>query len=343
MSDAGAPPPPFGLFQTEIYGAGLGGVVPELPFAYEEWERRAREVLTPEAYTYIAGGAGRGDTMRVNREAFERMRIVPRMAREVEARDWRTSVLGTAMPAPLMLAPVGGQSMCHPEGDLATARAAAALGVPMILSSVSSRSIEEVAEAMGDAPRWFQLYWPRDPEVAASFVSRAEAAGYGAIVVTLDTPAKAWAPGDLAGAYVPMLRGDGLANYLSDPVVRAALPVAPEEDRNHAIGWFAMNFMNPAVTWDLLGTLREHTALDLRGIRSLRVIPQAGGIDVARAIGLGASAALVGRPFVWALAVAGEDGVRHLLRSLLAEFDMTLALSGVTTLDELSDDTFATT
>ncbi len=384
-------PPPFGLFQTEVYLAGLGGTLPELPFAYEEWERRARELLSPEAYAYIAGGAGREATVRANREAFERRRIVPRMGRDIEHRDLRTELFGARLPAPVLLAPVGGQSMCHPEGDVATARAAASLGVPLILSTVASRSMEEVAEAMGDATRWFQLYWPRDPELAASLVSRAERAGYGAIVVTLDTSSKAWAPRDLAGAYVPMLRGDGLANYVSDPVFRAALAVAPEDEMGPAIGHFALNFMNPAVTWDLLPTLREHTSLpilvkgvlhpdDARravaagldgivvsnhggrqvdgAVASLDALPGVvdavgdevpvlldsgvrAGVDVVRAVALGARAALIGRPFVWALAVAGEDGVRHVLRCLLAELDLTLALSGITGVDELGPDLFA--
>src|SRR5207245_4143917 len=140
----------------------------------------------PGAFGYVAGGAGSEDTVHANREAFRRWRIVPRMLRDVGRRHLATTVLGTEMPAPLMLAPVGVQSIVHPDAEVAVARAAASLGVGMVLSTASSRSMEEVAEAGGaDAPRWFQLYWPADRDLAASFLSRAEAAGYRAIVVTL--------------------------------------------------------------------------------------------------------------------------------------------------------------
>src|SRR5512146_1766648 len=154
--------------QLEIFQRGSA-----VPVAPEELERRARETLSREAFGFLSGGAGAEDTMRANLEGFRRWRIVPRMLRDVASRDWRTTLLGTPLPAPVMLAPLGVQGILHPDGELATARAAAALGVPVILSSASSVPLEDVAAAMGDAPRWFQLYWSSDPDVAASFLSRA--------------------------------------------------------------------------------------------------------------------------------------------------------------------------
>ena len=215
---------PLAGYQNRIYLEGLSGRLPGLPLTYEALEQRAERQLTRGAFGYVAGGAGAEDTMRANREAFRRWRIVPRMLRDVSRRDLGTTLLDTAMPAPLMLAPIGVQSIVHPDAEVAVARAAAATGVPMVLSTASSRSLEEVAEAQGDAPRWFQLYWPRDPDLAASLLSRAERAGYGAIVVTLDTWLLAWRPRDLELAYLPFLHGEGIANYLSDPVFRAAPP-----------------------------------------------------------------------------------------------------------------------
>ena len=174
-------------FEFEIYGRGLAGELPRLPVSTEGLQERAREVLSAEAYGYVAGGAGAERTMHANIEAFERRKIVPRMLRDVSARELSTTVLGTPMAAPVMLAPVGVQSIIHAEAELASARAAGALGVPFIFSTAASRSIEQVAEAMGQAHRWYQLYWPNDRELAVSFLARAEQASYEAVVVTLDT------------------------------------------------------------------------------------------------------------------------------------------------------------
>lgn len=173
--------------QIEIYQAGLRGQKPEQPLAFEELEEKARTKLKPEAYLYVAGGAGGEDTVRANRDAFRRWRIVPRFLRDVSQRDLGVTVLGHRLPAPVLIAPIGVQSMLHPEAELAVAWAARSLGVPLVLSTVSSTPLEAVAEAMGEVPHWFQLYWPKDPDLAASLVTRAERAGYGALVVTLDT------------------------------------------------------------------------------------------------------------------------------------------------------------
>jgi isopentenyl diphosphate isomerase/L-lactate dehydrogenase-like FMN-dependent dehydrogenase len=265
MSD-GAPMLPASVpanFQFETYTGGLVSQTPALPVSVAELQERAREVLSPEAFGYVAGGAGSEQTMRANLRAFEHWEIVPRMLREVSVRDVSTSVLGTAMPAPVMLAPVGVQSIIHPEAELAVGRAAAAQGVPVILSTAASHTMEEVAEAMGEASRWYQLYWPRDRDLAASFVDRAGRAGYSAIVVTLDTWLLGWRPRDLQHGHLPFLKGEGVANYFSDPVFRAALEKAPEEDPEPAIGHWAYQFANPSVAWEDLAWLREQTQLPI--------------------------------------------------------------------------------
>jgi lactate 2-monooxygenase len=244
--------------QNAIY---VGGA--DWPIAPGEWERRAEEALEPGAFGYIAGGAGAELTMRANREAFERRRIRPRMLTGNRERDLSVEVLGTRSPAPFFLAPIGVLSIAHEDGELACARAAAATGVPLILSSAASHSIEEIAGAMGEAPRWFQLYWINDREVAASFVERAAKAGYSAIVLTLDTLILGWRPRDLARAYLPFLSGQGCAQYFTDPVFCARLDKTPEEDMLTAAATMLMTFPNLGLTWDDLRWLREQVELPL--------------------------------------------------------------------------------
>jgi isopentenyl diphosphate isomerase/L-lactate dehydrogenase-like FMN-dependent dehydrogenase len=254
---------PFGDYQMEIYGRGLGGERPALPIGYDELERVAREKLSPEAFGYVAGGAGEERTVRHNREAFDRWRIVPRMIRGVAERQLETEVLGTTLRAPILLGPVGVLSIIHPDGELAVARAAADAGVAMVLSTAASSTIEDVADALGETPRWYQLYPPTDPELGASFIARAERAGYQAIVVTLDSLLMPWRPRDLEAAYLPFLRGTGIAQFTSDPVFRAELEAAPEDDLPATIGLWARKFANPGLTWDKLDYLREATRLPL--------------------------------------------------------------------------------
>jgi L-lactate dehydrogenase (cytochrome) len=392
MSDADADPAveqqPFASFQYEIYGLGLAGETPALPLRASALEERARELMSPEAFGYVAGGAGAELTVRANLDAFERWRIVPRMLRDVSERDLATTVLGTAMPAPVLLAPVGVQSIVHPDAELAVGRAAAALGLPAILSTAASHTLEDVAAAMEPTPpanRWYQLYWPKERELAASFVARAAAAGYSAIVVTLDTWLLGWRPRDLQHGYLPFLKGEGVANYFADPVFRAALERPPEEDPGPAIGHWAYQFNNPSVTWGDLAWLREQTALPIvlkgivhdedarraldAGVDGLIVSNHGGrqvdgaigaldalpgvrdavgdrfpvlfdsgirtGADVFKALALGADAVCLGRPYVWGLALAGQTGVEHVLRCLLAELDLTLALSGYTEIGQV--------
>jgi len=376
----------FSDHQLGIYAQGMfADTRPELTTNLARLEEHAREKLSPEAFGYIVPSAGDSATTRANRAAFDRWRIVPSMLRGSRERSYATTVLGTEMPAPVLLGPVGVQTLGHPDGELATARAAATLGIPHVLSTASSHSLEQVAEAGGEAPRWFQLYWPTDPDLCASLLERAKAAGYRVLVVTVDAVLLGYRPADLDRGYLPFLAGDGIANYVTDPVFRSKLPKPPEEDMQSAALQFAQVFPNPGLSWADLPFLREHWdgPIVLKGIQSvadakaaadhgmdgivvsnhggrqvdgaigsldalppiaeavgdqLTVLFDSGirtGSDVVKALALGAQAVLIGRPFVYGLALGGQQGVEHVLRCLLAEFDITMLLSGLG-LDDLN-------
>jgi lactate 2-monooxygenase len=248
-----------GQVQNAIYASGES----RWPIAPEQWEALAAAVLEPAPFDYIAGGAGSEATMRANREAFERRRLRPRMLRGNVERELSVEVLGTRSPAPFFLAPIGVLSIAHEEGEIAVARAAARTGVPLVLSSAASHSLEEVAAEMGDAPRWFQLYWVNDREVAVSLVERATASGYRAIVVTLDTLTLGWRPRDLQRAYLPFITGEGCAQFFSDPVFRSRLARSPEEDLLSAAVTMLGTFPNLGLTWEDLSWLRGETELPL--------------------------------------------------------------------------------
>ena len=383
--------PDLADYYREIYLRGLGGETPAIPVAVADLEREAMAEMDPKAANYVGAGAGSEETMRANTEAFARHRIVPRMLRDVAARDLSTTVFGTEMPAPLLLAPIGVQKVVHDEGELATARAAAAVGVPMIASTAAHFSLEEIAEAGGVAPRWFQLYWPNDPALARSMVERAERAGYGAIVLTVDTFIPGWKPRDLQQAWLPFLNGMGVANYFQDPVFRAALEKTPEEDVGAATGHFLGVQANPSLSWEDLAQLREMTSLPIaikgiqhpddareaarRGIdgilvsnhggrqvdgavASLEALPAIaaaagddlailfdsgirGGADVLKALALGADAVCLGRPYVWGLALGGQAGVEAVLKMVLAELDLTMALCGLTRPEQIGPELLA--
>jgi lactate 2-monooxygenase len=374
--------------QQQIYTLGLTGGALSIPISPSLLEQEAKEMFSPPAFDYVAGGAGGEDTLRANREAFHRWRIVPRMLRDVSRRDLSVELFGAQLPVPVILGPVGVQGILHAEGELASARAAAALGLPFTLSTASSHSIEEVAQAAdsaGNGIRWFQLYWGKNPDLTASMLQRAERAGYTALVVTLDTSMLAWRERDLQHAYLPFILGQGLANYFSDPNFRALLPQPPEQNPAAAIQLWSSLFSNTALTWRDLPFLRKHTSLpiilkgilhphdaahaveaDIDGvivsnhggrqvdgaIASLDALPAIvrvvngripvlfdGGIrrgtDVFKALALGARAVLLGRLYTWGLALAGEQGVRDVVLNLLADLDLTLALSGHTSCRDL--------
>jgi isopentenyl diphosphate isomerase/L-lactate dehydrogenase-like FMN-dependent dehydrogenase len=379
----------YGEFQLELYFGGLGGVRPELPVTAAGMEQRARAAMSTEIWSYVAGGAGNEFTQDLNVTAFDRYGLVPRMLAGAAQRDLSTSLFGLELPTPLLLAPVGVIGLCAQDGhgDLATARAAARTGVPMVASTLSEDPMEDVAAALGDTPGLFQLYTPADRDLAQSFVHRAEAAGFRGIVVTLDTQVLGWRPRDLELASFPQLKGRCLANYFSDPLFRAKLEKAPEEDpRAAAIQW-ALGFSDPGLSWDDLAWLRSLTDLPLllkgichpedvrraidggvdgiwcsnhggrqanggaAAIDCLRGVVEAagdapvvfdsgvrGGEHVVKALALGATAVAVGRPYAWALAVGGENGIVHMLRCLLAEADLLMAVNGYPRIADLAPD-----
>ena len=378
----------FGDYQLEIYGAGLQGVLPQFPMAFAELEARAEQALSPSVLSYVAGGAGGEHTQRANVSAFRQWGLIPRMFVGATQRDLSVELFGMRLPSPLLMAPIGVIGLCAQDGhgDLATAVAAARTGVPMIASTLSVDPLEDVAAQFGGTPGFFQLYTPTDRDLAASLVSRAEAAGYRGIVVTLDTWLTGWRPRDLAASNFPQLRGHCLANYFTDPVFRALLGQDPADDVATTIGTWARLFGNP-LTWDDLPWLRSLTTLPLLvkgichpddarrakdggvdgiycsthggrqadgGLPALDCLPAVvdaadglpvlfdsgirSGADVIKALALGATAVAVGRPYAYGLAIGGTDGIVHVLRSILAEADLIMAVDGYPTLADLTRD-----
>ena len=405
--------------QASVFLRGVAGRRPLVPVDSVRLEARARELLPAPAFAYLAGGAGLERTMAANRAAFERWRIVPRMLRDVSRRDLSTSLFFRTLPAPILLAPVGVLELAHRDADLGVARAAAAEGVPQIFSNQASVPMEECARAMGDSPRWFQLYWSRSNDLVRSFVRRAERCGCDAIVLTLDTTVLGWRTRDLDLAWIPFLRGMGIAQYTSDPVFLEQLsepldaqpaervPVTlaslrafaqilarfpgrlPDTLRSGraraAVQRFVATYSRPSLTWDDLSFLRDLTKLPilLKGIQhaddareavkrgmdglivsnhggrqvdgaigSLDALPGVveavggrvpvlfdsgirGGADAFKALALGATAVCIGRPYAFGLAIAGERGVREVIQNVIAELDLTMGLSGCTSVGEL--------
>ena len=343
-------------------------------------------MLAPEAMGYIVPSARDGATTRANREAFDRWRLVPRMMRGATERDLSCTVLGTEMAAPVMIAPIGVQTLAHPEGELATARAAASMGLTYVHSTAAAHDFEQVADANGDGSRWYQLYYPTDLDVCASFLERAAANGYETLVVTLDTTLLGWRPADLDRGFLPFLANEGVANYLSDPAFLSRLERPVEEDPGAATFLWAGMFPNPGLGLDDLPFLRERWdgPIVLKGIvhpddaraavdqgvdgvivsnhggrqvdgavGALDALPEVvsavgdratvlfdsgvrTGTDVMKALALGADAVLLGRPFLYGLALAGQAGVEHVLRCLLAELDLSLSLAGYPDPSELT-------
>ena len=310
--------------QAEVYGAGVLGRRPTVPADPAELERRARRAMSGKAWAYVAGGAGSGATIRSNRAAFERRRLVPRMAAGHHERDLSTTLLGQLLPSPLLLAPIGAAGLVARGSDLAVARAAAELGTPYIVSNQGCSPMEDVARAMGDTPWWFQLYWSTDEDLVDSLLRRAEASGAGAVVVTLDTTMLGWRPRDLDLGSLPFSQGIGIAQYTSDPRFRqivaervAAPPAGRERDvevtvgalrsllsisREHPGSWLANLrspvpraavetfldiYSNPGLGWDHLATLPGRTRLPVvvKGV----LHPD----DARRAVDLGAAGVVV--------------------------------------------------
>ena len=401
--------------QGEVFRAGVLGRRPRVPVGVDALERRARRAMSARAWAYVAGGAGAGLTMAANRAAFARWSIVPRMLAGSTSRDLGVELFGRRLPTPLLLSPIGAAALAHPDSDRLAASAAAALGIPFVISSQGCCPMEDVAAAMGTGPRWYQLYWSTDDQLVDSMIARAEAIGCDALVVTVDTTMLGWRPEDLTLGSLPFSQGIGIAQYTSDPrfqqVVAERLaaprePTAPVRVTPAAVrsllsltrahpGRFADNlrspvpraaveafldiYSNPGLTWDDLATLRHRTRLpvlvkgilhpdDARlaveagasgvvvsnhggrqvdgAIASLDALPaireavgpdtvvvlDSGvrtGADVLKALALGADAVGIGRPWVYGLAVAGREGVREVLANLVAELELTMGLSGV--------------
>lgn len=409
--------------QSAIYRGGAVGISPVVPTGAARLESAARRNISTEAFAYIAGSAGGEATTAANAAAFDRWRIVPRMLRDVSARDLSVSLFGRTYTSPVVAAPIGVLELAHADADLAIARAASSLGVPFVASNQASVPLEKTFEAAGDGPKWFQLYWSSSDDLVASLISRAEAAGAEAIVVTLDTHMLGWRPRDLDVAYLPFAHGLGIAQYTSDPVfhrlVRERIASAPKGETpkingtvirtlldmsRHYPGSFWSNVRSPepraavdtflevfsrsSLTWQDLEFVRSRTKLPIllkgiqhpddaelairhrmdgvivsnhggrqldRAIGSLNALPaiveQVGGrvpvlfdsgirsgADILVALALGATAVLVGRPWVYGLAVAGQAGAEAVLRNLIAELDLSLGLAGITSVAEATRD-----
>lgn len=262
-------PGPGPVRQSQTFIEGLQGRSSPFPFTGEAMIARAREVMTPAGFDYVDGSSGAETTPSANRAALDAVKIVPRMLRDVSRRDLTTTLFGRTLPAPLLLAPIGVQELAHADADLATARAAASLGVPMIFSNQASHAMEATAAAMGDAPRAFQLYWTRSDELARSLVTRAEACGCQAIYITLDTTMLGWRTRDLDHGYLPFIEGRGLAQYTSDPVFRGMLQQKPEADTLAAAALFSRIYSDPTLDWEKLKRIRDWTRLPivLKGVQ----------------------------------------------------------------------------
>ena len=343
-----------------------------IPGDLSQLEARAAADLSPEALGYIRAGAGDRDTTRANAAAFRRWKIKRRAGRTPAKVDLSTTILGTRMPAPVLFAPVGVQTLAHPDGDLASARAAAELGLTYVHSTQGAYKMEDVAAANGDGSRWYQLYWPTDDELVASFLRRAAAAGYTHLMITLDTTLLGWRPLDLDIAYSPFLENKGIANYTSDPVFQRKHMPVPAEVAPLAAGIaFARVFQNPGLSWSQLPLIRANWdgPIMLKGIQSPRdarlaikhkidgiVVSNHGGRqvdgaiaaldalqpivkavdgampvlfdsgirtgrDAFKALALGADAVLVGRPYIYGLALDGQRGTRRVMQTLVNELE----------------------
>ena len=370
--------PHYGDYQNAIYFAGLSGVVPKVPVDFATLAARATAAMPASVRDYVQGGCGDEYTQDHNAAAFRHWGMVPRMMVDCATRDLSVDLFGLRLPSPIFMAPIGVTGLMTPDGhgDLAAARAAAETRVPLVASTLSNDPLEDVAQAMGDTPGFFQLYTPKDRDLTASLVSRAEAAGYKGIVVTLDTWVTGWRPRDLNTGNVPQLRGHVLANYFSDPVFRRLLQTPPEQDPAAAVRSWAATF-GKVLTWDDMPWLRSLTKLPLilkgichpddarraidtgadaiycsnhggrqanGGIAAIDMLPgvvaAAGGTpvlfdsgirsgsDVVKALALGAAAVGVGRPYSYGLALDGAAGAAHVLRCILAEADLLMAVNG---------------
>jgi lactate 2-monooxygenase len=370
--------PHYGDYQNQIYGAGLQGVVPRLPVDFATLVERATAAMPPQVLTYVQGGCGDEWTQDENARAFRHWGMTPRMMVDTRQRDLSVELFGLTLPSPVFMAPIGVTGICTQDGhgDLAAARASAMTGVPLCASTLSNDPLEDVLAHCGDTPAFFQLYTPRNKATAESLIGRAEAAGYKALVVTLDTWVTGWRPRDLNVANFPQLRGHVLQNYFVDPAFRKLLAKPPEQDLPAAIATWGANFARPIVLEDI-AWFKSITKLpivlkgichsdDARraadagadaiycsnhggrqangGIAAIDCLPGVvegagdvpvlfdsgvrSGTDVVKALALGARAVGVGRPYAYGLALDGAAGCAHVLKCILAEADLLMAVNG---------------
>ncbi|MEO0871065.1 MAG: alpha-hydroxy-acid oxidizing protein [Pseudomonadota bacterium] len=375
----------YGGFQNEIYFAGLQGVLPEYPISFADLVERAEAAMPPHVLSYVQGGCGDELTQDRNASAFAHWGMVPRMLVDCRERDLSVELFGDTLANPTFMAPIGVNGICTQDGhgDIAAAKASALAGVPFMASTLANDPLEEVIKHCGDVPAYFQLYTPKNRELAESLIQRAERAGYKALVVTLDTWVTGWRPRDLTGANFPQLRGHVLENYFSDPVFQSLLQAPPREDLQSAILTWAGVF-GEVLTWDHIPWLRESTkmpivlkgichgddarkaadlgvdavycsnhggrqanggigAIDMlpgvvEGAGDLPVLFDSGirsGTDMVKAIALGATAVGIGRPYAYGLALGGAEGAAHVLRCMLAEADLLMAVNGYPSLADV--------
>jgi 4-hydroxymandelate oxidase len=345
---------------------------------FDALEGRARETLTPGAFAFAAGGADDEITLADNIAAWRRLRLRPRMLRDITAIDTSVSVLGQRIAMPLMVAPTGRHRLFHPEGERATARGAAAAGVPYVLATTATVSIEDVAAERSSAPQWFQLYLPRERAVTEGLVDRVAAAGFGAVVLTVDQPVYGSSP---RSARAPLDASPDIraVNLPGQPVAGHSYGAAHSGSVTYPatfddLAWLVRRSAVPVL---VKGVLRADDALRCvelgakgiivsnhggrhldAAIATADALPEIatavgtkaevyvdGGIrrgtDIVKALALGARAVLIGRPAVWGLATGGADGVRNVFEHLHGELLRTMALCGVAKPSEVTQDLVA--
>jgi len=344
---------------------------------FDALEDRAREKLPPGAFAFAAGGAGDEITLAGNIAAWQRRRLRPRMLRDVTAIDTSVSVLGERIAAPLIAAPTGRHKLFHPEGERATARGAAAAGVPYVMATNSTVTMEDAAAERTSAPQWFQLYLPPDRGITEGLVDRAAAAGFRAVVLTVDQPVYGASP---RAARAPLAASDMRAvNLPGQPLAAHGYGAAHSGSVTYPatfddLAWLVQRSSLPLL---VKGILRGDDAarcieLGARGIivsnhggrhldatvATADALPEIaaavgdkaevyvdGGIrrgtDIVKALALGARAVLIGRPAVWGLALAGADGVRDVFMHLRGQLVRTMALCGVAKVGEITRDLVA--
>jgi 4-hydroxymandelate oxidase len=341
----------------------------ETPINISDYEALAQTRLDKSVWDYYFGGSGDELTLRANRVAFERIRLRPRFLVDVSTIDTRTTVLGTPVNMPILIAPSACHCMAHPEGELATARGAGAVDTLMVASTVATCSLEEIAQA-ATGPLWFQLYVYEDRDFTASLVKRAQAAGYRAIVVTVDTPHISKRERDIRNNFVLPPPPLVTANFTRQNTENATNPLTTHIETCASLTWDLISWLRSLTSLPILlkGILTAEDALlavehgvdgivvsnhggrQLDGaIASIEALPEivdavAGrcevyldggirrGVDVLKALALGARAVLVGRPILWGLAVDGQAGVERVLKLLHGELEMAMGLSGKPTL-----------